>query len=97
MPSKSSNRSRPIRACSPTRAYCKIIGISGLLGVSLGAVITLVSEDRLNDLRRHLTLWLIIGIIAAINIATFLAFILSRTAYRWIKRDLEPQDEDEFA
>ncbi len=63
----------------------------------MGGAITLVSEDMLNDLRRHLTLWLIIGIIAAINIAAFGAFVLSRTAYRWIKRDLEPENGDEFA
>ncbi len=67
------------------------------MGASLGTAITLISEDMLNDLRRHLTLWLIIGIIAVINIATFVAFVLSRTAYRWIKRDLEPEDSDEFA
>ena len=67
------------------------------MGVSLGAVITIVSEDMLNDLRRHLTLWLIIAIIAVINIATFIAFILSRMTYRWIKRDLEPSDDDELA
>ncbi len=67
------------------------------MGVSLGVVITIVSEDRLNDLRRHLTLWLIIGIIAVINIATFIAFVVSRMTYRWIKRDLGPRDEDELA
>ncbi len=67
------------------------------MGVSLGAAITLITEGMLNELRRHLTVWLIIGIIAAINLATLLAFVLSRTAYRWIKRDLEPEDRDEFA
>ncbi len=78
----------------PWRGYCKIVGVSVVLGAILGLLITLVREEMLNDLRRHLTVWLIIAIVAIINITSFMLFALFWAIYRWIKRDLEPVEED---
>jgi hypothetical protein len=77
-----------------TRAYGKIVGIAIFLGIVLGGLITFVSRENVNDLRHHLTLWLVIAIVAIINIVSFLMFTLFWILYRWIKRDLEPVDED---
>ncbi len=78
----------------PARAYIKIAAVAAVLGVLFGALITFVSREVLNDLRHHLTLWLILALVAAINISSFLLFILFWTVYRWIKRDLEPEEKD---
>jgi len=71
-----------------------MVGVSVVLGAILGLLITLVREQMLNDLRRHLTVWLIIAIVAIINITSFMLFALFWAIYRWIKRDLEPVEED---
>ncbi len=78
----------------PVRAYCKIAGVAALLGIVLGALITFVSREMVNDLRHHLTLWLVLALVAIINIGAVLLFVLSWTLYRWIKRDLEPQEDE---
>jgi uncharacterized BrkB/YihY/UPF0761 family membrane protein len=75
------------------RAYCKIVGVAITLGLVLGALISFVSRDSVNDLRHHLTLWLVIAIVAIINIVSFLMFTLFWMIYRWIRRDLDPGDE----
>ncbi len=77
-----------------TRAYCKIVGIALFLGITLGVLITFVSRENVNDLRHHLTLWLVIAIVAIINIVSFLMFTLFWVLYRWIKQDLEPVEDD---
>jgi hypothetical protein len=77
----------------PIRAYVKIIGVASLLGLGSGALITLISRETVNDLRRHLTLWLIIGLVIAINIAAYLIFAIVWAICRSIKKDLEPEEE----
>jgi hypothetical protein len=72
----------------PTRAYCKVVGVSVFLGVALGTVITLISRDHVNDLRHHLTVWLLLAIVAGINAAAFVLFTIGWIIYRWIRRDL---------
>lgn len=64
------------------------------LGLVLGALVSFVSRENVNDLRHHLTLWLVIAIVAIINIVSFLMFTLFWVIYRWIKRDLDPESED---
>ena len=70
------------------------MGVAIFLGVVLGGLITFVSRENVNDLRHHLTLWLVIAIVAIINIVSFLLFTLFWMIYRWIKQDLDPVDED---
>ncbi len=89
-------RAQPILSSS-ARAYCKIVAVAIFLGVALGALITFVSRETVNDLRHHLTLWLVIAIVAIINITSFLLFALFWTIYRWIKRDLDPPEDDDQA
>jgi hypothetical protein len=76
------------------RAYCKVVGVSVFLGVALGTAITLVNRDHVNDLRHHLTLWLLLAIVAGINVVAFLLFTTGWITYRWIRRDLEPDRDD---
>jgi uncharacterized BrkB/YihY/UPF0761 family membrane protein len=76
-----------------TRAYCKIVGIALVLALVLGALVMFISRENVNDLRHHLTLWLVIAIVAIINIVSFLMFTLFWILYRWVKQDLEPLDE----
>ncbi len=78
----------------PARAYCKVVGVSVFLGVALGIVITLINRDHVNDLRHHLTLWLLLTIVAGINLVAFLLFTISWIVYRWIRRDLEPDNDE---
>jgi hypothetical protein len=73
----------------PIRAYCKVVGVSVFLGVALGTIVALVNRDQVNDLRHHLTLWLVLTIVAGINIIAFLLFTIGWIVYRWIRRDLE--------
>ncbi len=88
-------RVQPIHLTSSGRAYFKIVGVAIFLGVALGALITFVSREAVNDLRHHLTLWLVIAIVAIINITSFMLFAFFWMIYRWIKRDLDPaEDED---
>lgn len=68
--------------------------MAALLGAALGGLITFVSRETVNGLRHHLTLWLILALVAIINITSFLLFIFFRLIYRWIKQDLNPTDED---
>ena len=51
-------------------------------------------EYRSAATTHHLTLWLILALVAIINITSFLLFIFFRLIYRWIKQDLNPTDED---
>jgi hypothetical protein len=83
-----------IRSAHRARAYYKIVGVALVLGLVLALLVTFVSREHVNDLRHHLTLWLVIAIVAIINIVSFLMFTLFWVIYRWIKRDLESQDED---
>ncbi len=78
----------------PVRAYIKIASVASLLGLTLGMLITVVSRATVNDLRHHLTLWLIIALVAIVNITSFLLFGMFWALYRWIKRDLDPARED---
>jgi uncharacterized BrkB/YihY/UPF0761 family membrane protein len=84
------NRDQP----NARRALVKMLGVAALLGGVLVALITFVDEETFHDLRHHLTLWLIIAIVVIINIVSFLLFIIFWAIYRWIKRDLEPVEED---
>ena len=88
------SRAPAIRSPHRARAYCKIVGVAIGLGLVLGALVSFVSRENVNDLRHHLTLWLVIAIVAIINIVSFLMFTLFWVIYRWIKRDLEPEGED---
>jgi uncharacterized BrkB/YihY/UPF0761 family membrane protein len=88
------SRAPAILLTRQTRAYCKIVGVALVLGLVLSALVTFVSRENVNDLRHHLTLWLVIAIVAIINIVSFLMFTLFWILYRWIKRDLEPAGED---
>ncbi len=87
-------RAPSILSSSSTRAYCKIVVVAIILGVALGALITYVDRETVNGLRRQLTLWLVIAIVAIINIVSFLLFTLFWLLYRWIKRDLDPGEEE---
>jgi uncharacterized BrkB/YihY/UPF0761 family membrane protein len=88
------SRAQTMLSSRRTRAYSKIVGIAIFLGVVLGGLITFVNRENVNGLRHHLTLWLVIAIVAIINIVSFLMFTLFWILYRWIKRDLEPVQED---
>lgn len=90
-------RARAISLISskPARATCKIALVAALLGVLLGIVITYVSREAVNELRRHLTLWLILVIAAVINIVSFALFSAFWAIYRWIKRDLDAEADDQ--
>jgi len=87
-------RASAILSSHRARAYCKMVGVAVVLGLVLGALVTFVSREHVNDLRHHLTLWLVIAIVAIINIVSFLMFTLFWVIYRWIKRDFDPEDED---
>ena len=88
------SRAQTMLSSRRTRAYGKIVGIAIFLGFVLGALITFVSRENVNGLRHHLTLWLVIAIVAIINIASFLMFTLFWAIYRWIKRDFDPEEND---
>jgi uncharacterized BrkB/YihY/UPF0761 family membrane protein len=90
----SPSRATAIHSAHRARAYCKIVGVALGLGLVLALLVSFVSRENVNDLRHHLTLWLVIAIVAIINIVSFLMFTLFWILYRWIKRDLDPEDED---
>ena len=79
---------------NPKRAYTKIAVVAATLGVLLGALITFVDRESFQDLRHHLTLWLVLAIVVIVNLTSFLLFTLFWAIYRWIKNDLEPPQED---
>jgi uncharacterized BrkB/YihY/UPF0761 family membrane protein len=79
---------------NPTRACIKMGCVAALMGGVLGLLITFVSRATVNDLRHHLTLWLIVALVAIINITSFLLFAIFWALYRWIRRDLQPAMED---
>jgi uncharacterized BrkB/YihY/UPF0761 family membrane protein len=87
------SRATAIRSAHRARAYYKIVGVALGLGLVLALLVSFVSRENVNDLRHHLTLWLVIAIVAIINIVSFLMFTLFWVLYRWIKRDLEPGEE----
>jgi uncharacterized BrkB/YihY/UPF0761 family membrane protein len=86
------SRAPAILSSRRTRAYCKIAGIALVLTLVLGGLVMFISRETVNDLRHHLTLWLVIAIVAIINIISFLMFTLFWILYRWVKQDLEPED-----
>ena len=88
------SRASAIPSRHRARAYGKIAGVAVGLGLVLGALVSFVSRENVNDLRHHLTLWLVIAIVAIINIVSFLMFTLFWVIYRWIKRDFDPESED---
>jgi uncharacterized BrkB/YihY/UPF0761 family membrane protein len=88
------SRASAIPSSHRARAYCKIVGVAVVLGLVLALLVTFVSRETVNDLRHHLTLWLVIAIVAIINIASFLMFTLFWAIYRWIKRDFDPEEND---
>jgi uncharacterized BrkB/YihY/UPF0761 family membrane protein len=87
-------RASSILSSSSARAYCKIVAVAILVGIVLGLLINYVDRETVNGLRHQLTLWLVIAIVAIINIVSFLLFALFWLVYRWIKRDLDPGEED---
>ena len=90
------NRSpaEPIAQSKAARASGKVVAVAALLGVVLGGLITFVNRETVNGLRHHLTLWLIIALVAIINITSFLLFLFLRLIYRWVMRDIRPADEE---
>lgn len=88
------SRASAIPSSRRARAYGKIVGTALVLGLVLALLVTFVSRETVNDLRHHLTLWLVIAIVAIINIVSFLMFTLFWVIYRWIKQDLDPERED---
>ena len=69
-------------------------GRGDLSGRHAGRADHFVSRENVNDLRHHLTLWLVIAIVAIINIVSFLLFTFFWMIYRWIKQDLDPVDDE---
>jgi hypothetical protein len=78
----------------PTRAYCKVVGVSVFLGVALGTALTLLNRDHVNDLRHHLTVWLVLAIVVGINATAFVLFTIGWFIYRWIRRDLKREGDE---
>ena len=90
------NRSivEPIVQSKAARAYGKLIVVAALFGVILGALIIFVNRETVNGLRHHLTLWLIVALVAIVNITSFLLFLVFRLIYRWVMLDIRPDDDE---
>jgi cation transporter-like permease len=85
-------RRPPLPSPNRRRAYRKMAAVAALLIAILVALIIFANQQTVNGLRHHLTLWLIIAIVMIANISSFLILAAMLAAYKWIKRDLDPDD-----
>ena len=77
------------------RGWLKIAFAAGLAILVLAVLISLVSDQVLDELKFSLSLWLIIAVVLIINIISVLSFIVMYSIYRWIKQDFDPEDRQD--
>jgi uncharacterized BrkB/YihY/UPF0761 family membrane protein len=81
---------RPNRA----RAARKLALVICIVAAVLTLLIGFVSAKTVNGLVNHLTLGLLVALIVIVNLVSVLLCLIFFAAYRWIKRDLDPDAED---
>lgn len=75
-------------------AKIALIAVGILLVIAvLGFVI---DQQFLDDLKRNISLWGIVALVIVINLVSFLCFIVLYAAYKWVRRDLQPQRDEEL-
>jgi cytochrome bd-type quinol oxidase subunit 2 len=76
------------------RAALKAAMVAAIVLVVLIGALAIVDADAVYNLKRRLSLWLILAIVVIIDLLSFIVFALLFAAYKWIKRDLDPATDD---
>ena len=76
------------------RACAKMAAVSVLVVAVLAALIWLVNDRMLDELKHTLSLWTIVALVLIINLVSFVCFVVLYAAYRWVRRDLKPRPDD---
>lgn len=90
MSTPSASPNSPHRA----RAALKAAMVAAIVLVVLIGALAIVDADAIYNLKRRLSLWLILAIVVIIDLVSFIVFALLFAAYKWIKRDLDPAIDD---
>ncbi len=61
----------------------------------LALLIVFVNDRTVNGLINHLSLSLLVALIVIVNLLAFLTLIGLYAAYRWIKRDFDPESSED--
>ncbi len=76
------------------RAARKIAVVIAVLLLVLAGCVGFVSAKTVNGLVNHLSLGLLVALVIIVNIVSFLIVLSLFAAYRWIRRDLHPEEAD---
>jgi uncharacterized membrane protein len=87
--------SRIRRSPNRKRAASKLAGLCAVILVVLALLIVFVNARTVNGLINHLSLSLLVALIVIVNLLSLLTLIGLYGAYRWIKRDLDPNGNED--
>lgn len=81
----------------PTRnrrraAIKALLVIAGVTAVLL-ALLTFVSRDEIEALKFTLDVWTLVALVLIINLAGILVGALMFAAWKWVKADLDPEED----
>lgn len=77
------------------RGQFKLFFLIALVAMILAALIWGLDERALDNLKYNLDFWTIMILLLIINLVSFLCFIIMYACYRWVKKDLSPEDHNQ--
>ena len=81
---------------SRKRAFIKIAVIIVLAVLAISTLAFFINDRSVEQLQHNFSLWTIIALVMIINLVSFLCFIMLYLAYRWVRADLKPGEDDEL-
>jgi cation transporter-like permease len=90
------DKGSPIDSCpNPRRAARKLALLCAVIVAVLALLIVFVNERTVNGLINHLSLSLLVALIVIVNLLALLTLIGLYAAFRWIKRDFDPDSRED--
>ena len=69
--------------------------VGGLMAIIVALLLIFVRRRAVDGLVNHLSVGLLVALIVLVNLISCLVIMIMFAAWRWIKRDLSPQEDDQ--
>jgi uncharacterized membrane protein YozB (DUF420 family) len=79
---------------NPRRAAAKFALVVAIVAGVVVLLLMFVRRRAVDGLVNHLTLGLLVALIVLVNLISCLVIMIMFAAWRWIKRDLRPLEDD---
>jgi uncharacterized membrane protein len=76
------------------RAALKAALVAAVVLAALVFSLSVVDQETVYGLKQSLSLWLIMALVVIVNLVSFIVIALLFAAYKWIRRDLDPREDE---